>query len=246
VRLLLAILSLIFFGCSLRDGTPPKKPAQSLRLLSEYRLAIPEPSGLSLGSGGASLWTVSDRTGRVYRISLTGTVLQELPFAGTDLEGVAFDSLRHCLWVTEEKTREIVKLNLQGREIQHRHILEGSDNSGLEGICVDSQGTLFTLKEKNPGLFIRLKPDFSVDQKWRLNFAPDFSGICADTSRGKFWIVSDQGRKLFLWSPEGGVFEQFSLSFPKAEGVAWDFVRHRLYIVSDSEQKLFVFLLEEN
>ncbi len=241
---LLALLGLLS-GCSIHDVTAPKKQNTGLNLLFSTRLAVPEPSGLSLGSRGSSLWTVSDQTGHVVQLDLKGKILKELPFAGADLEGVAYDSTRKCLWVVEEENRTVIRLSLQGKEVERRRILEGNDNSGLEGICVDAQGRLFALKEKNPGLFLKLNSDFSLAEKRPIDFAPDFSGICADTAQNSFWVVSDQGRKLFLWIPEIGVQKTFALPFPKAEGLAVDFVRRRAYVVSDSEQKLFVFELPE-
>ncbi len=237
-------MTLFLSGCSLHDATAPENRRSGFVLLTSAHLEVPEPSGLSLGAGRASLWTVSDQTGRVYQLDLGGKVLQKLPYVGTDLEGVAFDSIRQCLWVVEEEKRELVKLSLAGRELERHRLLAGSDNSGLEGICVDSRGGLFALKEKNPGLFLRLNPDLTLAEKRPVNFAPDFSGICADTARNCFWIVSDQGRELFLWSPEKGVLKSLALGFPKAEGVAVDFWRKRVYIVSDSEEKLFVYKLE--
>lgn len=237
----LLLIGLIFRSCTTRESTAPQQSAPRLNLLASYSISVPEPSGLSMGANGQSLWTVSDQTNRVYHIDLTGRVLQTLSYTGTDLEGVAYDSTRGCLWVTEEQTRELVKLSLGGTELARHRILGGQDNSGLEGVCLDGQGNLFVLKEKLPGLFIRLKPDFSIDAQVTLDFARDYSGLFCDTTAGRFWIVSDESRRIYLWDQQKGVQKQFDLSIPKAEGIAWDFSKNRLYVVSDSEAKLYIF-----
>ena len=239
--LTLLLIWLILWNCTTRESTAPPPSAPRLNLLVSYDLSVPEPSGLSLGAKGQSLWMVSDQTNRVYHLDLTGKILQTLSYVGTDLEGIAYDSLRNCLWVVEEQTRELVKLDFGGAELARHRILNGQDNSGLEGVCLDGQGTLFVLKEKLPGLFIKLSQDFSIEKQVTLDFARDYSGLCCDTAVGRFWVVSDESRRIYLWDSQKGVQKQFDLSIPKAEGIARDFSRNRLYVVSDSEAKLYIF-----
>ena len=76
-----------------------------------------------------------------------------------------------------------------------------------------------------------------------MGFALDYSGLTWDPKRSSFWIVSDQSRALYLWSPKSGVLEEYGLPFPKAEGIAVDEAAKRIYIVSDSENRLYVFRL---
>ncbi len=227
-------------GCSLSESTEPEQSAPALKQVAVYELSIPEPSGLTLQSDGQSLWTVSDQTNQVYRINLTGTVLQTLKYQGEDLEGIAYDSTEHCLWVAEEVSRELVKLDLQGNELERHKLLSGSDNSGLEGVCIDGNHRFFALKEKRPGLFLVLNTDFTVQQKIELQFAGDYSGLWADTVSGRFWIVSDESQMLFLWDISQGVLQQYSLPITKAEGIAVDTQKGLFYLVSDAESRLYV------
>lgn len=238
-------LPVLFCKCSTSEPAAPQQQAPQLQLLATFSLNVPEPSGLSLGSEAKSLWTVSDQTNRIYRLDLSGKVLQTLAYTGIDLEGVVFDTTRKVLWVAEEQTREIVKVDLSGAELERHRILNGQDNSGLEGICLDSSGTIFLLKEKNPGLFIELNRDFSVKQQLELGFAGDYSGICCAGAPGEFWIVSDQSQMVYRWSRKNGVSERYSLPINKAEGVAYNVTNGRLYVVSDSEAKLYVFSLSK-
>ena len=109
-----------------------------------------------------------------------------------------------------------------------------------------NSGDFYLLKEKNPGFFIEVSPEFTILSETEITFADDFSGICYDSTRDGFWIVSDESEMLYLWDLTNGVREQFSLNFPKAEGVVFIAETNIFYIVSDSEQKLYKFHLEEN
>ena len=76
-----------------------------------------------------------------------------------------------------------------------------------------------------------------------LAFALDYSGMAQSRKPGRFWIVSDQSQKLYLWDKAKGVVGECALPFPKAEGVAVDEAAKRIYIVSDSENTLYVYQL---
>lgn len=240
-----AFLSLLIFlvGCDLREPTAGEQAAPQLKLQGSYPLEVPEPSGLALHPDGQSLWTVSDQTNRVYRINLSGGILEALDYRGTDLEGVTYDSSCKCLWVAEERSRELVKLDLSGNELERHRILEGMDNSGLEGLCLTTDHCLAVVKEKNPGLFLVLNPDFSVKRQIALDFARDYSGLWPDTVAQRYWIVSDEEKTLYLWEENNGVVERYFLGINKAEGIAIDWRKNRIYVVSDSESKLYVFLM---
>jgi len=240
-------LAVIFvgFSCSLQDSVAPQQGSE-LKLIAEYDLPVSEPSGLSLNNDNSALWTVSDNTNRVYKISLEGQPLQELRYEGNDLEGIVFDSADNTLWLAEEQLREIVHIDLNGNELsRHAVNLPGTGNSGLEGICLDSLHTHYVLNEKDPRLWAKLKNDFSVSLQQEINDVEDLSGISYDKNRKMFWIVSDQSRLLFLWGPEMGVVKSFDLSFEKAEGVSYNPHLDRIYIVSDKTEKLYIYDLQE-
>ncbi len=228
--------------CSLNEPTDTVQSVRSLKLIDSYLLEIREPSGLALSMDGKSLWTVSDNSNLIYQISLTGQILKTLSYQGQDLEGIAVDAKNNTLWVAEERTRELVNIDSTGQELQRYRILDGNDNSGLEGICIDANHHLFTIKEKKPGLFISLKPDFTIEKKLELNFANDYAGLCADSLTNRFWILSAQDQTLFYWDfSSHKVLSQFKLSLRTPEGIAIDFKHGRFYIVSDSEERLYVF-----
>jgi len=79
----------------------------------------------------------------------------------------------------------------------------------------------------------------------------DFSGLCYDTVRRAFWIVSDKAKRVFLYDwAANRVVQSAPLGFgkdgdykevEKAEGIAVDPEANRLYLVSDEEARLYVF-----
>jgi uncharacterized protein YjiK len=83
----------------------------------------------------------------------------------------------------------------------------------------------------------------------------DFSDLCYDPSRDRFWIISDKAKRLFLYDWKGdAVVQSATLGYgkdgeyreiEKAEGVAIDTDTNRLYVVSDEETRLYVFDIRE-
>ncbi len=241
--LILLVLLILAMSCTIEEDPVMQPEDQVIVPLASYNVEVTEPSGLSFASDYNSLWTVSDNTGQVYQIDLTGKIINTLTYTGVDPEGITYDSTTNSIWIIEELSREVVQLNLTGTELARHKILDGSDNNGLEGICINSDNNVFVLKEKLPGQFIELNPDFSIKTQITLDFADDYSGICCDTIADRFWIVSDENQKLFLWDKNSGIIREHSIPIDKAEGVAYNPLEGKIYIISDSEEKLYVFNL---
>ncbi len=241
LRLAIAVSAAAALQCSSR--APAATPVTgSLELMATHRLAITEPSGLTLDDSAGVLWTVTNNPDFVYQLDLYGHTLKKLRYAGEDLEGIAYDSSDRTLWVVEENRREVVHLDLEGNVLERQSLgLAGKKNSGLEGICLDHAGHMFVLNEKKPGLFIELKPDHTIATQQKLTFAGDYSDLFATPQPGCFWILSDQSQALYLWDKNKGVLRDYVLPFPKPEGVAVDDVTKRVYVVSDSTNMLYVF-----
>jgi uncharacterized protein YjiK len=244
-RVVVPVLALALLMLGRSESKPVARPEiqpLSLRLLSTHALSFAEPSDLTINESGTVLWTVTNHPARVYQLDLNGNVVQTLHYAGADLEAIAYDRSDKTLWVVEERRREIIHLDLRGDVLSKTPLdLAGEPNSGPEGICLDEKHRMFLLNEKRPGLFVELNADLSIAAKQGLDFAKDYSGLAYDRKKACFWIVSDQSKKLYLWSKKKGVLGEYSLPFRKAEGVAVDEAANRIYIVSDSENKLYVY-----
>jgi len=174
-------------------------------------------------------------------------VQEILDFKGDDMEGIAYDPSDATLWIVEEKRREVVHLDTDGEVLFRRKLdLNGKSNSGLEGISLDSNGTLYVLNEKSPGLFITLNDDLSIRNRHQLDFAEDFSALDYHRGQDDFWIISDKSQALYLWNPREGVAAIYPLPFGKAEGVAVDEAAGLIYIVSESGDRLYVYAVESS
>lgn len=260
----------------------------SLTCLQRHKIkdkgaGLTEPSGLTLAADGDGLWTVSDDTKRIFRLGLDGTLDRKrsfkIPIKG--LEGLALGPSGTLLYAVCEDSNEVIAIDLAEREIVNRRRLAemaGYDaiaaffeddpepgTKGLEGLTWNSHsGSLFALKEGDPGLMIEVTPGLrKIRGHARLNSANgfidpgsevekvDYSGVCYDPTRGLFWIVSDKARRVFLHDARADeVVHSAPLGYnaagkykevKKAEGVAYDASAGRLYVVSDKEVRLYVF-----
>ena len=208
-----------------------------LELIRRHRIADPglglnEPSGLSLNADGTALYTVSDDTKAVFRLSLKGKVSIEESFfmSVTDMEGLALSVDGQRLLAVQEETNTVISVDLASRrELWHRplagmvnyasvamHFPPMPDNKGLEGITVNSSNRhVYVVKEGRPGLLIELDADCTTILSSRLlttingfshpQVGPrrlDFSGLSYDSHRNTLWIASDKGKCLFHYDWE--------------------------------------------
>ena len=217
------------------------KAQDRLTIINSYSVIVKEPSGLVYDKVRKVLYAVSDNTNRIYKLSKTGSILQEYSFIGNDLEGITIAKDGDLL-VVEERKREVIKYNTstEVKKVYSVGVEENDANSGLEGICYTSEdNTYFVLNEKNPGLLLILNQNFVKIETYSLSFANDFSGICYDRGEDVIWIVSDQSKTLTKCDKKGNKLKQYNLSIDKAEGIALDEVNKLFYIVSDSKNILY-------
>ncbi len=216
--------------------------------INSYALTIFEPSGLSLSGDVDVLYTVSDSTNKVYRISKSGGTLSSLVYEGSDLEGVAYNKSDNTIWVVEEKNRLIIHLDELGNKIAEIAVPvdKNDDNNGLEGISINpSNGHFYILNEKNPSQMIELSDTGTFVRRVNLNFANDYSGIYVSASGSELWIVSDESERIFKCDIDGNLISYYDIDIANAEGIAIDEDKGILYIVSDSNNTLYIFDLPQ-
>lgn len=213
-----------------------------------YNVNIPETSDLCFGSSTDILYTVSDRTAKVYKITTKGKVLSELAYTGNDLEGVCYVG-NQFLFIAEERLRKIIKLDLQGTQIGEKTIpVEINDeNQGLEGISFATFNKHFyIINETNPGLLIETDESLNVLNKYTLSFAGDYSGICVDNANQQLWIVSDVSASVNKCTMTGELITSYRIPVSNPEGIAFDPITNKLYVVSDAEARLYLFNITDN
>jgi len=212
-----------------------------LELISSDKINVSEASGLTINAAGSTLYTVSDNTSNIYELAIDGSVIKEYIYNGNDVEGISMVSNNKMLLV-EERTKEIVEYDLSSKTYKkHKVIYSNNDsNSGLEGIAINlNDNTIFILNEKNPGLLMRLRSDFSIIESYDLDFASDYSGIFYDKDLNILWILSDQNKTINKCSLKGALIKSYSINVNKAEGIA--VTNNNIYIVSDSNSTLYKF-----
>lgn len=238
---LFALLIGLFQNCERNSND---SAYESLKLISSYELDVPEPSGLSFTAGQVALYTVSDQTNKIYKISFQGKLLSTINCEGTDLEGICFNSLENNIWVVEERTRSLLNTDLQGNTLQRisLDISAQDENKGLEGITLNAaNGHFFCVNEANPGLLIELDENQQIINETVLNFAADYSGIFYDNETDNLWIVSDESSTITRCDLKGTTEKTYHLGINKAEGIVVDSKNNLVYVVSDSAEKLYVF-----
>lgn len=233
---LLGIILTLFFFWSCESNS------QRLEPITEIPLKISEPSGITYHNN--HLFIVSDNDGIIYKTNLKGKIKGRIKTKLNDVEGIAYVKGKSKFLLTDERRRTIVEIDQQGNVLSKHKIgnKQGSKNSGLEGICINSErNELFVLNEKNPKQLIRLNINFEVSGYTKINFAKDLSGCCF--YKGNLWLVSDQSHKIYKVSSSGELLSSYKIPVDKAEGIV--IVKDLIYVVSDSRNKLYTFNLPD-
>ncbi len=245
-----------------------------------------EPSGLSLSSVDGFLWAVSDEVSKLHLLGVNGELKSsfKLPeYLGTDLEGVAGRKDGSVL-LLQETDRSIVtvqptdpiKVNstpissLRGYGKVAEMLAENPLNKGPEGITVDQDsGRVFVVIEGQPRLLLIISPGIdeiigAVPLTAEAGFVSsraddnelDISGIAWSDKTKSLWILSDEGRRIFVFDPEVLTVKTIDLIYSKKdevkevknpEGIALDESGGVLYILTDDGKKsrLYAFVLPQ-
>lgn len=162
----------------------------SLTYLDRFKIkyekeGLNEPSGLALSHDKNALWTISDDTQKIFYLSLDGDLNKDVSFKIEDngLEGIVLDSSGEFLLAVKEDNNEIIQIKVNEQKTTHRQRLaemSGYDaiahyfadegvNKGLEGITLNKKtGTVFLIKECNPGLLLEVSSDLMTVRSHQL------------------------------------------------------------------------------
>ena len=246
MKFTLLFITVMLFNCSCeKESVDPVN--EKITLIKEYNLAVPEPSGLSYSANKASYYTVSDQTGNIYKLSLTGALTKTIDIDGFDLEGIAVSSNNGDFYVVEERTKNVVRLNASGVELDRKTLdLElTDDNSGLEGITInEDNGHFYVLVEKNPGYLVELDASMNIISQTELSFASDYSGIFYDSNEKVLWIVSDESKTINKCTLDGKKTLSYDINVSKAEGIVVNSTDKEITIVLDGANKMYIYSYE--
>ncbi len=234
-------------GCDKDEVAAPAGP--SLVELDTVELSnVPEPSGLAFDTDGSHLWTVSDQTGCIFRLTTGGSRVETIDIGGHDLEGIAVDPTDGTLFVVEEGLGQVLYLDQNGNllETLTPSGLPPMGNSGLEGITLDpTTGHIFLLKEMDPGLLVEMDRDGIVLATTELDFASDYSGLAFDAAAGLLLVISDLSANLTWCTTDGQPVKSYATGLEKGEGITLDPVHAVFYAVSDSRETLSSYQISE-
>lgn len=236
-NIIFLVISFLFLTSCDKNEDPIQ---QDLTLVGSYSIAVPEPSDLVIDATSSYLYTVSDNTNRIYKMTTSGTIVQTFPFVGNDLEGVCF--FEDKILVTEERTKKVIEYDATiNTYLTHPLNYENqSPNEGLEGITYNpNTNTIYVINEKNPGILLLLNEEFEIVNTLSLNFADDYSGICYDAHTNSLWIVSDESRTINKCNLVGELIKSYPINVTKAEGIA--VTNNNIFIVSDSTAEVYIY-----
>lgn len=244
MKFFLMIFTGLFVLLNACDKATSLPQERNLELLFSYSVTVPEPSGLALAADGNSLWTVSDESGKLYRMDLQGQTLSSIDIEGEDLEGVAAGPSAGQLWVVEERKRELLKVDLTGSVLE-RHSLaveQNELNAGLEGVTYDARsGQLYLLNEHDPRVLLKTATDGTIRNTRAIDYLKDLSGIDFDSTDSTLWLVSDESAQIVHCDTSGNKLESFTIDVQQAEGIAVNHADSLIYIISDPEEKLYIY-----
>ncbi|MBD3386655.1 hypothetical protein GF407_17260 [candidate division KSB1 bacterium] len=236
---LLLLLAGLFFFCK-SDPVNTYEDDPLLERIAVYDLAIAEPSGLCRAASGQTLWTVSDRSGKVYQLDPSGRILKELAFQGDDLEGIAVEPSDSTMWVVDESNARIYHLTPEGAILRQIYLDSLKREYGIEGIAIHGDGSrVYLVREKNPCRLIIMDRNWQQLSAFDLSMK-DASDISYDGLYQQLWIVSDEEKTLHVCNLEGKIVASYEFDLADAEGVAVNRAENRIYLVSDSEAIMVV------
>ena len=247
----------------------------SLTYLDRFKIenetaGLSEPSGLALSHGKNALWTISDDTKKIFKLSLDGDLKQNKSFKIPDkgLEGIVLDPTGEFLLTVKEDDNEIIKIKVDTQEVSDRQRLakmagfdavahyfaSGGANKGLEGITWNRETrTIFVMKEGDPGLLIEVSSDLQTIRSYELlndenGFRDtkvgadklDFSDLCYDERRDLFWIISDKAKRLFLYDWKGNKVIQSCKLGYEKDGEYWEIEKAEGVAIDPDANRLYV------
>lgn len=236
----LILFSGILTGCKEEENTDPEI---KLNFISEFNLSVSEPSGLCLYRNSNEFLIVSDESNEIYVISDKGVVSLSFNFTGQDLEGITYNPILNNIFILEESSRYVYRLDTNGVELSRFpiDIYYEDINHGPEGISYNPETNhLFIVIEKNPERLLEMNLDGEIVNNYSLSFAEDYSAIFFDPTENKLWILSDVSKTLTQCDLTGKALNKYSTGITKGEGLVVDSQNKLVYIVSDQESKLYI------
>ena len=216
-----------------------------------FDTSIPEPSDLCLNFSGNGLFAVSDQ-GAIFEIDFDGKTIRKLtqysnpdPSKKDDLEGICIDPVERNIFVVNERTLRVSRLDENGKYLDS-FIIPSSvlkpqeENSGVEGITLHGD-TFYFVNQAKPRILLSYN---RVTQQWLsripLDFCIDVNAVSYNVTDNTLWILSSKSHRLFQCTTSGEPLKVLDIPFiAKAEGVWVDRSKNVAWICCDKTGKLY-------
>ncbi len=210
------------------------KDSESFKIVN-YPYIRPDLEGICLSDDGQYMYLVQERELAIIKIMVTEKSIN----AARNPLSVKLSSMKNYstkvqpyLGENENSGLEGITFHTGSKDIYA--LIEKVEKGGKKGpLLVQIDNTLTTIIESK---FLNGDTGFvSVDGDKKI----DGSGIDFDrTSENRFYIVSDEGQRLFLYDWQSNrATPEIDLNYRHAEGVAYDPAGKMFYIVTDGGKK---------
>ena len=216
-----------------------------------FETVVSEPSDLCLNFSGNGLFVVSDQ-GAIFEIGFDGKTIRKLtqyanpdPAKKDDLEGICIDPATRNIFVVNERTLRVSRLDENGRYmdsfiIPSSVVRPQSENSGIEGIALHDNTFYFVNQEKPCALFSYNRSTQQWSSQISLNFCLDANAVSYDVTDNTLWVLSVKSRKLFHCTTAGKPLKMLDISFiAQPEGVWVNRADNTAWICCDQTGKLY-------
>ena len=220
---------MVFTACA---HAQPSPKMEYLKIESQVKLAIPEPSDASLSEDGSQIFIVSDN-GILFATDLAGKVTKRFADEGYDYEGVFQRGSK--IYVAEERTRKVHEYDMASGKRMGTHTIPfgGGRNKGYESLTFSKAKNCFIIiTEKSPTVLLELTDDFGVRNEVELTGFSDISS--ATYYKEKMWILSDEDMTITRIDANTYATEQaWKLPVMNPEGFYFSANGKELHVLSD-------------
>lgn len=194
-------------------------------------------SGITWDETTNTLLAVTNNPEQVIQLDRNGNVMTIVPLVemeDTESISTGFDN---TYLIAEERRRKVNIVTISLGERKYKLLspsfefdLKGPRNNGIEAVAFSKKnGTMFIANEKKPAEVFKVEGFNTSGQKIKIekiySSSKDISGLSWSDTRGKLYILSDEGKSLIEADYNGTILRgsdlrDFSDMIPQPEGVA--------------------------
>ncbi len=232
----ISIITIVIVVTSISCSTNPQ-PLEKFKLIEKRTVPARELSGLTLAADSI-LFSVSDHTGKVYKLNTHGELIDSFKISDNDFEGIT-TLPDNRIALVEEKLMQIITITHSGiiTNVINSN-LSSEINNGFEGITyLPSDSTLLIANEKNPVAIYKFTLTGELISSREFVNSADISGLFYQESKNILWILSEESNKIMKCNLDLEVLDEFVIPDDKIEGIAVS--GNNIYLISDDSHRFY-------